>query len=341
MPRVIRFKRFGPPSVLEYESQAPRAPKSGEVLLATEAVGVNWFDVLRRQNLAPTKACLPAGLGHEMAGRVLALGEGVDDLQIGDRVASLPAHGLDRYGTYGDEILLPRCALTAYPDCLTPIEASVHYAPLLKSYFGLVDLARVRAGENVLITAANQECGPYCIQLVKALGARGIVATAFAKDRDYLLSLGAEQVIVTEEEDLIARIAKLTNGQGVDVVMDGLGGPQMKLLGDVLATRGRLVLHGLQGGNETPFPACAAFERHLQFFVHCLTNFTGHPELGIPQDCAALHRALEDINRMTKEGMLVPQIERVFTFEEVVAAHRYLETQYPRRGRVVLEVSDS
>ncbi|SHF83373.1 NADPH:quinone reductase [Modicisalibacter ilicicola DSM 19980] len=338
MPRMIRFKRFGPASVLEYEERSGHAPGPGELLLATEAIGVNWLDVLRRQDLAPTKATLPAGLGYEMAGTVLALGTDVDDLEIGDRVASLPAHGLDQYATYGDEILLPRCALTRYPGCLTPIEASVHYAPLLNAYFGLVDLARVAPGEQVLVTAASQAGGPYTVQLIKALGARPIAVTAFANDRDYLLSQGAEQVIVTEEEDMVARIASLTDGRGVDVVMDGQGGPQMKLLGEVLAIRGRLVLHGLQGGNETPFPACTAFERHLQFFVHCLTNFTGHPELDIPQDCAALNPALSAINRMTVEGALVPQIDRVFAFEEAVEAHRYLETSYPRRGRVVLRV---
>jgi NADPH:quinone reductase-like Zn-dependent oxidoreductase len=77
------------------------------------------------------------------------------------------------------------------------------------------------------------------------------------------------------------RINKITDNRGVDVVFDGLGGPQMSLLGDVLAPRGSLVLYGLQGGNQTPFPACAAFQKNIQFFVHCIGNFTGKPELGI------------------------------------------------------------
>nr|WP_297456646.1 zinc-dependent alcohol dehydrogenase family protein [uncultured Halomonas sp.] len=338
MPRVIRFHRFGPADVLEYEEQPKAMPATGEVLIATQAIGVNWYDILWRQNLAPSKASLPSRIGFEMAGVVEAIGEGVDDLAVGDRVACLPAHNPSQYATYGDHVLLPRCSLTRYPRQLSAIEASVHYTPLLNAYFGLVDLADVQPGQRVLVTAASQGGGPYTVQLIKALGASAIATTPFAEDRDYLVSLGAEHVIVTEEQDLVTQVARLTDGRGVDVVMDALGGPQMTLLGDVLAPRGRLVLYGLRGGNETALPACAAFEKNIQFFVHCLTSFTGKPELGIPQNCEALHRALAVIDRMTVDRVLLPQIDSVFPFTEVIDAHRYLEKQCPRRGRVVLEV---
>lgn len=101
----------------------------------------------------------------------------------------------------------------------------------------------------------------------KALGATVIAATKEAAERDYLSELGADKVIVTEEQDLLMQINKITDGRGVDTVFDGLGGPQMSVLGDVLAPRGSLVLYGLQGGNQTP-SACAAFQKNIQFFVH-------------------------------------------------------------------------
>jgi len=258
---MIRFHRFGPADVLEYEERPSAMPAAGEVLVATEAIGVNWFDVLWRQNLAPASVSLPSGLGHEMAGVVIAVGEGVDDLAVGDRVASFPAHNPSQYGTYAEQVVLPRCSLTRYPEWLTPIEACVHYTPLLIAYFGLVELADTHPGQHVLVTAASQTGGPYTVQLARALGARVVAATRHASDRDYLLSLGAEHVIVTEEQDLVDAIARLTEGRGVDVVMDSLGGPQLGLMGDVLAPCGRLVLYGMQGGNETPLPACAALDR--------------------------------------------------------------------------------
>jgi NADPH:quinone reductase-like Zn-dependent oxidoreductase len=172
-----------------------------------------------------------------MAGVVVALGDGVEDLAVGDKVASFPAESPNDYPVYGEQIVLPRSALTRYPDVLTPIEASVHYTPLLIAYFAYVDLARVKPGQFALVTDASHCAGPSFVQLGKALGVRVIAATKDSAEREYLLSLGAEKVIATEEQDLLMQINKFTDNRGVDVVFDGLGGPQMSLLGDVLAPR--------------------------------------------------------------------------------------------------------
>ncbi|MBB6342852.1 NADPH:quinone reductase-like Zn-dependent oxidoreductase [Pseudomonas fluvialis] len=337
MSRIIRFHQFGEADVLKIEERQSPVPAAGEVLIGVEAIGVSWYDVLWRQNLAPTPAHLPATPGHEVAGVVLALGEGVDDLAVGDKVASFPGHSLNRYPGYAEQVVLPRSSLTLYPETLTAQQASGHYQPSLVGWFGFVELAKLKSGETVLVTAASQCWGPYIVQIGKALGARVIAATEYADDADYLRELGADAVILTEEQDLVSRVVKLTDGRGVDIVMDALGGPQMCLLGDVLAPRGRLILFGLQGGNETPFPACAAFQKNIQFFVHCLGNFTGKEELGIPQDKDAVAKALQGVNQLTRDGLLRTQIERVFAFDQVVAAHRLMET-CPRRGRVILQV---
>jgi NADPH:quinone reductase-like Zn-dependent oxidoreductase len=167
-----------------------------------------------------------------------------------------------------------------------------------------------------------------------------IAATKTDTCREYLLKMGADKVIVTEEQDLLLAINKYTDNRGVDIVLDGLGGPQMSMLGDVLAPRGSLILYGLQGGNQTPFPACAAFQKNIQFFVHCVGNFTGKPELGIKQDEEAIKRALRDINQMTADGMLVPQITKVFPFDQMVEAHRLMDG-CPVGGRIVVEVDPS
>lgn len=337
MSRIIRFHQFGPADVLQIEERPRPTPAAGEVLIGVEAIGVSWYDVLWRQNLANTPATLPAGIGHELAGAVLAVGEGVDDLAVGDKVASFPGHSANRYPAYAEEVVLPRSSLTRYPEGLTAQQAAVHYLPSMVGWFGFVELARLKPGEYVLVTAASHCWGPYIVQMGKALGARVIAAVDAAEDGDFLRGLGAEQVILTEEQDLVSRTLKLTDGRGVDIVMDALGGPQMCLLGDALAPRGRLVLYGLQGGNETPFPACAAFQKNIQFFVHCIGNFTGKEELGIPQDEAAVAKALQGINQLTRDGLLQPLIDRVFAFDEVVEAHRRMET-CPSRGRVVLQL---
>ena len=337
MSRTIRFHKFGPAEVLKCEEHEVAAPAPGEVQVRVEAIGISWYDVLWRQNLAPSQARLPAGIGQEMAGVVTAVGEGVSDLKPGDKVASFPAHSANDYPSYGEQVLMPRSALTLYPQVLSPVEASVHYTPLLIAYFAYVDLARVKPGQTVLITDASHCAGPSFVQMGKALGAKVIAATKDAAERDYLCELGADKVIVTEEQDLLMQINKITDGRGVDTVFDGLGGPQMSVLGDVLAPRGSLVLYGLQGGNQTPFPACAAFQKNIQFFVHCIGNFTGKPELGIAQDQEAMARALQAINEWTADRILRPLVVKVFPFEEFVQAHRYMD-ECPCRGRVALQV---
>ncbi|MBM7059164.1 zinc-dependent alcohol dehydrogenase family protein [Pseudomonas sp. UL073] len=335
MSRMIRFHQFGPAEVLKIEQADVAQPGPGEVLLRAEAIGVSWFDVLWRQNLSPCQTRLPAGIGHEVAGEVLAVGSDVTDFAVGDKVASFMAHSPNEYPAYGEQVLLPRGSLVRYPEQLSAAQASVHYTALLTGYFAYVDLAHIQPGQSVLLTDAAHCNGPAMVQLGKALGATVYAATKDAEDREFLLGLGADKVIVTEEEDLVGRIAKFTNERGVDVVLDGLGGPQMCLLGDVLAPRGRLILYGLQGGNDTPFPACAAFQKNIQFFVHCLGNFTGKPDLNIPQDEVALQRALTAINQMTRDGLLQTQIGKTYPFASVVEAHRYMES-CPKDGRVVL-----
>jgi NADPH:quinone reductase-like Zn-dependent oxidoreductase len=337
MSRTIRFHQFGPAEVLKVEEHPAATPAPGEVQVRVQAIGVSWYDVLWRQNLASSQARLPAGLGSEMAGVVTALGEGVDDLKVGDKVASFPSADPNTHPVYGESIVLPRTSVTRYPDVLSPIEASVHYTPFLIAYFAYVDLAKVKPGQTALVTDASRCVGPAFVQLGKALGVKVIAATKTESNREYLMSLGADNVVVTEDQDLLMAINKYTGNRGVDVVFDGLGGPQMSILGDVLAPRGSLVLYGLQGGNQTPFPACAAFQKNIQFFVHCVGNFTGKPELGICQDEEALQRALRDINQMTGDRVLVPQITRVFPFADIVQAHRYMDG-CPVGGRAVLEV---
>jgi NADPH:quinone reductase-like Zn-dependent oxidoreductase len=338
MSRIVRFHEFGEASVLKLEERPTPAPAAGEVLIAVEAIGVSWADVLWRQNLAHTRAQLPAGLGNEVAGVVIALGDGVTDLAVGDKVASFPAQSTNRYPCYADHVLLPRSSLARYPANLSPLQAAGHYFPSMIGWFGFTELAHLRAGETVLVTAASRCWGPNIVQMAKALGARVIAATQFSEDVEFLKEQGADDIILTEEQDLVTRVQKLTSGRGVDVVMDSLGGAQMSLLGDALAPRGRLVLFDLQGGNETPFPACAAFQKNIQFFVHCIGNFTGKEELAIPQDVQAVSKAIQAINQLTGDGLLRPLIDRVYPLSDVVAAHNYIHT-CPSRGRVILQTA--
>lgn len=336
MSRMIRFHQFGDASVLRLEELPTPKPGSNEVLVRTQALGVGWRDVLWRQNLAPDESArLPAGVGFELAGVVEAVGPGVEDLAPGMAVASFPAFSPNQYPAWGDLVLMPRCALTRYPEVLTPAEAAVHYTPYMLAYFALVELADLQPGQRVLITEAAQCLAPQAVQMAKALGAEVIAATSKGDSREYLRDLGADKVIYTEEQDLVLEVERFTDGKGVEVVLDQCAGPQMKLLGDVAATRGKLIIYGVNGGNDAAFPACAAFKKHLQFFRHCVLDFTGQPDLGLQRDEDAVQKALQRINQLTSDRLLKPTIARSFAFEDFVAANEFMET-CPTGGRVVM-----
>ena len=145
----------------------------------------------------------------------------------------------------------------------------------------------------------------------------------------------SDLVIYTEEQDLVLEVERFTDGKGVEVVLDQCAGPQMKLLGDVAATRGKLIIYGVNGGNDAAFPACAAFKKHLQFFRHCVLDFTGQPDLGLQRDEDAVQKALQRINQLTSDRLLRPTIARSFAFEDFVAANEFMET-CPTGGRVVM-----
>jgi NADPH:quinone reductase-like Zn-dependent oxidoreductase len=340
MSRMIRFHQFGDASVLRLEELPTPKPGHGEVLIRTQALGVGWRDVLWRQNLAPDQAAqLPAGVGFELSGVVEAVGPGVDDLTPGVAVASFPAFSPNQYPAWGDLVLMPRSALTRYPDVLTPEEAAVHYTPYMLAYFALVELADVQPGQRVLVTEAAHCLAPQAVQLAKALGAVVIAATSEGSTRSYLRELGADKVIDTEEQDLVLEVERFTDGKGVEVVLDQCAGPQMKLLGDVAATRGKLIIYGVNGGNDAAFPACAAFKKHLQFFRHCVLDFTGQPDLGLQRDEEAVQRALQRINQLTADRLLKPTIAKSFDFEDFVAANQFMET-CPVGGRVAMTVTE-
>lgn len=313
-------------------------PGANEILIRVESIGVSPYDALWRLNPMTAETRLPQALGKEIAGEVLAVGEHIIDLSPGDKVATYSCEGSYKYALDGEYLVLPHCAVTIYPDVLTAAQASVHYTTLLLAYLAYVELAQIKSGQTVLVTDASQCAGPAFVQLGKALGLNVIAATKATSDKQRLLDLGAQSVVLTEEHDLIHRVNKLTGGKGVNAIFDGLGGSQMNLLVDALAPRGSMVLYGLKNGDQTPFPAQEAFQKNIKFFVHCLSNFTGKAEMGVEPDVEAVQRALAVINQLTVAGTLTSRVDKIFALNKATSARRYME-EFPMMGRVVLQPS--
>ena len=326
MSRTIRFHKFGPAEVLKCEEHEVAAPAPGEVQVRVQAIGISWYDVLWRQNLAPSQARLPAGIGHEMAGIVTAVGAGVDDLAIGDKVASFPGQSANDYPTYGELILMPRSTLTRYPDVLSAVEASVHYTPLLIAYFAYVDLAQIKPGQAVLITDASHCAGPSFVQLGKALGLKVIAATKDAAERECLLSLGADHVIVTEEQDLLMQVNKITDNKGVDVIVDSVGGPTLQGSINALAYRGRVSMVGAAGREPMVVDVGSMMGGNRS-----LSGVFLGAEIGTDR----VHNNIQQLIEDAAKGELEVVIDKVFSLSDAAAAHAYIESR-AAVGRVVL-----
>ncbi|MET3496662.1 zinc-dependent alcohol dehydrogenase family protein [Variovorax boronicumulans] len=337
MGKTVRFHAFGGADVLKVEQAATPAPGPGEVRIAVQAIGLNRADALWRQKLYIEDATLPAGLGNEAAGVVEAVGAGVAGLSTGDRVAVLPGAGQGRYPTYGERILFPATHVVRHPGNLSAEEAASAYMAFLTGYFPMFEMARLQRGQAMLVTGASSGTGIAALQMARSAGVLAIAATRTAAKRQALLDAGAAQVIVTDDEDAVERVMSLTDGRGVELVYDGVGGAQVERLGDVVALRGWYVLYGLSGGPEFRYPAIAQFRKSWHFHVYKVLEFTGAPTMGLPRDEAALGRALDFVHAGLADGTLRVRIDRRFALDEVVQAHQYLE-RAGHIGKVVLTV---
>ncbi|MDH6165982.1 NADPH:quinone reductase-like Zn-dependent oxidoreductase [Variovorax boronicumulans] len=337
MGKMVRFHSFGGADVLKVEEVPTPAPGTGEVRIAVEAVGLNRADALWRENLYIEDATLPAGLGNEAAGVIEAVGSGVEGLKAGDKVAVLPGAGQGRYPTYGESILLPMAHVVRYPGNLSAAQAAGAYMAYLTGYFPMFEMAQLKRGQTLLVTGASSGTGIAALQMARAAGIVAIAVTRTAAKRDALREAGAAHVVVTDDEDVVERVLKLTEGRGVDLVYDGVGGAQVERLGDVVAHRGWYVLYGLSGGAEFRYPVIAQFSKSWRFHVYKVLEHTGAATMGLPRDEAALGRALAFIDAGLADGALQVRIDRTFALDDVVQAHQYLE-RAGHIGKVVLTV---
>jgi NADPH:quinone reductase-like Zn-dependent oxidoreductase len=225
--RVVRFHEFGPAEVLRIENVEVPEPGPGEVRIKVAAIGLNFADTLWRRNQYFENPKLPAGLGYEVSGTIDKLGPGVTRFNIGERVASFPAHSQGDYPAYGEWAIMPVPSVANYPARLSEVEAASYWTAYLTGYFALIEIAKLISGQTILITAASSSTGLAAIEIAKSIGARVIAATRTAQKGEALRHGGADSVVATEEGDLETRVLAETGGKGVDVVYDAVGGKQL------------------------------------------------------------------------------------------------------------------
>jgi NADPH:quinone reductase-like Zn-dependent oxidoreductase len=329
MPKIVRFHEVGGPEVLRIEEEVPKQPSKGEVRLKVQAVGLNRAELLfiRDHYVEPPK--LPAGLGYEAAGVVDAVGQDVDKSWVGKRVAIIPAFSMNDYAMLGEEVIAPAAALGEYPAKLSPEEGAAVWMQYLTAYGALIAIAHLAKGDFVVIPAASSSVGIAAIEIVKAEGAISIATTRKSNKKAELLALGADYVIATEEEDIVARVKEITGGEGARVTFDPVAGPLLEKLAEAAAIGGIIFEYGWLSMQPTPFPLLTALVKGL--------NIRGYSMMEITLNLEKLPAAKKYVYDRLADGRLRPKVGKIFPFAQTIEAYKYLESN-AQVGKVVITV---
>ena len=285
----------------------------GEIRISVSAAGVNRADLLQRQGRYPPPPGASEIIGLECAGTITEIGAGVDDLAVGDRVMALLAGG-----GYATEAVAPSACAMRTPDALTDIEAASVPEIFITAFLNLFLIGNLEAGTNALVHGGSGGVGTAAIQLARAAEARVFVTAGSADRCRRCLDLGADAAFNHRQDDFLAVTLDATDGHGVDVVLDCIGGPYLERHLDVLAPSGRLVVIGLQGG--------ATAELDLSRLMRKRLTITGSTLRARPiEEKGRIIEAF--VRRFGPElvtGTIRPIVDRVLPLDQVADAHRLL-----------------
>ncbi len=337
MAQIVQFAEFGGPEVLQLNDVDLGQPKAGKVKLAIKAIGLNRAESMMRQNQYIITPDLPSNLGYDASAKVIEVGSSVSSVSVGDRVITIPAFSQGKNGVYGEEAIVPENACWPWPEGLSAEEAACVGTNYTTVYFGLKNVGGLRSGDTVLLTAATGGVGFAAIEIAKEMNATVIATTRKQSKVQALLDAGADHVIVTSEEDLVARVQAITDGNGVQVVFDPIAGKMIPQLLECLGQGGRCVIYGLVDMTSPEIQMMPFMVKGMALLSHAVVYFTGYPDLGLPQNTEAIKEAKAFLLPRLAEGRLKPKISEVFKLEQVIEAHRALESNR-QVGKIVLTV---
>lgn len=319
--KAIRPAEPGGPEVLKLEELADPTPGPGQLRVRTTAIGVNYIDVYHRTALYAVPRPIPMGL--EGAGVVEAVGEGVDTVAVGARVAWCQAPG-----SYATQVLVPAARAVEVPAAIDLRTAAALLLQGLTAHYLVTDTFALRPGHVALVHAAAGGVGLLLVQLAKRAGARVLGTVSTPEKAALARAAGADEVIFYREQDFEAEARRATGGEGVDVVYDSVGKTTVEKSLRSLRPRGYLVLFGQSSGSVSPLdPQVLAANGSLFLTRPTLAHYT--------RDRAELTGRTEALFRAVAEGALDVRIGKTLPLAEARAAHEALEGR-ETTGKILL-----
>jgi len=330
--KVVRFHKTGSASVLKIEDLPVTKPGKHEIRIKVEAIGLNRAEVMFRSGAYLETPQFPSRLGYEAAGIIDAVGEHVCDFKVGDRVSTIPAFSMGQYGVYAERVVVPMNAVVKYPESFTAQQGASIWMQYLTAYGALINIGQLKPEQRVLITAASSSVGVAAIQIAKSQGAIVIVTTRGKSKKQFLLEQGADHVIQTDSDDLVATTADITQNEGVDLIFDPIGGPILSQLAEVSRKGGQIIEYGALDNRSTPYPLFTALAKGLVIRGYTIFEITQHKN--------KLENAKEFLLALFKAKKLTPVIDKVFSFNQIQQAHEYMESNQ-QMGKIVVNVLEN
>lgn len=323
MSKAIRFDEVGGPDVLQYVDVDVPPPSAGQAQVRHTAVGLNFIDTYHRTGLYPLP--LPSGIGLEAAGVVEAVGEGVDNLQVGDRIA----YGAGPLGAYSERANVPANRVGKLPDSVSDDVAAAIMLKGMTARYLLRATYEVKPGDTILFHAAAGGVGLIACQWASALGATVIGTVGSPEKGELAKANGCDHVINYSNEDVAERVREITDGKGVPVVYDGVGQSTIMSSLDSLSPRGLLASFGNASGPVKDFDLGLLSAKGSLY----ITRPTLMTYVAADRDLAD---TMTDLFDMVGSGKLNISINQRYPLSEAVQAHRDLEARKTTGSTILL-----
>lgn len=342
---ALVLPRHGPPDVLRVEDRPDPQPGPGEVRVKVEAAGLNFADLMARVGVYPDAPKTPSVLGYEVAGRIDAVGAGVDTVHVGDRVAAAT-----RFGGFAELAVTGAVDVVSLPDSMSAGEAAAIPVNYATAYAGLVIMGGVRAGDRVLIHGAAGGVGIAATQLARHFDAY-VIGSASGAKHDRVRQEGADEVIDHRTQNVGSEVRRLTHGEGVDIVLDAIGPRSLRSDWRILRPGGRVIAFGvsqLRTGERRDVPA--ALRAVVSFPFATMPWWKAHGMMNENKGVFGLNllhwwdtegsmeRLIGPLQRLLDAGAIRPVVDSTFSFARAADAHRRLESG-ASTGKVVLTPS--
>lgn len=314
----------GGPDVLRYVDAPDPEPGPGELLLDVAATAVNRADLVQRQGHYPPPERASEILGLECSGTIAAIGEGVEGVEVGAQVCALLAGG-----GYATRVAVPVGQVMPLPAGVDLVTAAALPEVAATVWSNVMMVAGLRSGDTFLVHGGAGGIGTFAIQLTKALGARVITTAGGPEKLALCRELGADVAIDYREQDFVQVVAEVTDGRGADVILDNMGAAYLARNVDALATKGRLIVIGFQGGSRAELDLRVLFRKRASVYS---ASLRARP---IGEKAAICAEVAEYVWPLIADGTIRTVIGRTLPLAEAAEAHRLMESG-ENTGKIVL-----